>query len=1163
MPKNRMKINKFKRKVLQLICLFLVGIICTTELVNIYPPTATAQTPQVCAQITNPLTPDEERYARSAWQYFVNNYQENTGFVNSANGYPSGTLWDMGNYLMALNAARWLNFIPQEEFDGRLNKFLTTLGQLRLFEDSLPNKVYQAATGELVDYGNNPLEKGIGWSALDIGRIFAAFHVLRTCHPQYNEWLQSIIQAWGVERSIQDGQMFGAAVLPDGQTLLVQEGRLGYEEYAARGYELWDYQVPVSLSFEPFKFVKIYDIPIPVDTREYETTNANNYVVSESYILDGIEFGFEGEIADYAARVLEVQKRRYEQTGQLTAVSEDNINQAPYFLYNTVYSNGKNWATITENNEDYPQLRTISCKAVFGWNFLYPDNEYARTVYEQVKERCVTPDGVIAGIYEENNQLNDILTGNTNGLMMEILYYKARGNKPLIGYDSVSVSTGKPVGEDYTAPIFSNNQTETSPPPTNNQTSPPCTNTQTSTAMVIEPIEKVGDLGKLTCPIPIRKLTVAEKRHSEAAWQYFEANYEKNTGLVNDRADFKGVTLWGVGDYLAALHAAHSLEIITSEKFDQRIRKLLGALQRMFLFAGQLPHRGYDSQSLQPIDYGGNPTTEGTGWSGLDIARVMASLYNLKTCYPNYGKVVDEIVLQWSYAQLVREGIIFSAEVEKDDNGRFLTKLKPENRFGYEEYAARALQLWGFGVNKAAVSKEYQAKVIDKVTVPLYRENEQQNPYLVSNPFLHYGLEFGLDPQMRQLVEPIFEVQQKRYRETGILTGAATTLINRSPYIIHSAIAGWGKAWPTQSAVGESIPEERIVSTAVAFGFYALFPEAEYSRLLWESTSDLYNPNLGYYEGFYEKNGKREPSFSSTTNTIVLQSLLFRLTKNQPLIRPETNNNSLWWEKVKQGDLGRSLPEKVQQTARFMNNSPQGSYWVSDDNYVDLNIVGILSPNPIPLQKIDIPETSENNNLEDLSTNSTNKALFSPPIETISIEGINLQIDRRNWHNSNASNYLTNEPYLLWGLELGWSNEIKPQISNLLKVQENRFKNTQILTAVNEDSLDRQPYFLYYSIYADGELWSTLDVNRKSYPQLRFLSTKAAFAWHNLMPNNSYTKKLRNKVQNLADVNLGYFAGLYEDNKIGINKVLNINTNAIILESILYKARNNLPLALY
>jgi hypothetical protein len=88
------------------------------------------------SNITAPLTAEEQTYARTAWQYFLKNYQPATGFTNSTGGYPSGTLWDMGNYLMALNAARSLNLTDQADFDARLNKFLTTLSSLKLFEDA-------------------------------------------------------------------------------------------------------------------------------------------------------------------------------------------------------------------------------------------------------------------------------------------------------------------------------------------------------------------------------------------------------------------------------------------------------------------------------------------------------------------------------------------------------------------------------------------------------------------------------------------------------------------------------------------------------------------------------------------------------------------------------------------------------------------------------------------------------------------------------------------------------------------------------------------------------------------------------------------------------------------------------------------------------------------
>src|SRR5579883_697502 len=434
---------------LRWIIFFLIGIFLQFWLY--LPNPGLSQNPNIvnnsssCRNITAPLTSEEQTYARTAWQYFVQNYQPATGFSNSVEGYPSGSLWDMGNYLMALNAARWLNLIDQKDFDARLNKFLTTLSNLKLFEDTLPNKVYNAATGQMVDYNNNPVERGLGWSALDLGRILTAFDLIHTCHPQYKEWIQGIVSKWKLGQAIKDKQLQGATVGPDNRTLLVQEGRFGYEQYAARGFEQWGFQVPEAIALKPLKFVNINGVDLPVDTRDFQSTNANNYIVSESYILNGIEFGLQGKLADYAVRILEVQKRRYDTTGQLTAVSEDNIDQAPYFLYNTVYANGEPWATITDTNKPYPHLRSISTKAAFGWHYLFPNNAYAQKVFEVVKD-LKSPDnsGYYAGIYEESKQPNKALTGNTNGLILEILYYKALGNHPLIASSSASVVTTTP-----------------------------------------------------------------------------------------------------------------------------------------------------------------------------------------------------------------------------------------------------------------------------------------------------------------------------------------------------------------------------------------------------------------------------------------------------------------------------------------------------------------------------------------------------------------------------------------------------------------------------------------------------------------------------------------------------------------------------------------------
>ncbi len=170
-------------------------------------------------------------------------------------------------------------------------------------------------------------------------------------------------------------------------------------------------------------------------------------------------------------------------------------------------------------------------------------------------------------------------------------------------------------------------------------------------------------------------------------------------------------------------------------------------------------------------------------------------------------------------------------------------------------------------------------------------------------------------------------------------------------------------------------------------------------------------------------------------------------------------------------------------------------------------------------------------------------------------------MDQRDLNSSGASNHLTNDPYLLLGIEVGLPDTTQPQLENLLQVQANRYANTGILTVVNEDALDRKPYFLYYSVYADGQTWPATDVKGNTHPDLRFLSAKAAFAWSSLLPDNDYCQTLRQAVQNLADEHKGYLSGRYENPDLGPNKAINVNTNAIILESLLYKTQNGHPLA--
>lgn len=372
------------------------------------------------------LTAEEERWAKIAWKYFENNTIDKTGMVNSADKYPASTLWDTSSYLMGLISAQRLQIISDDEFNNRTHKLLDSLAKLPLFEDKLPNKSYNTISLKMVDYKNRETIQGIGWSAIDVGRLMVPMNILVWQYPEFTTDVKDILDQWDLAAMVKDGSLYGA-VREQEETQYLQEGRLGYEEYAAKSLQLMGYDVSEALDYQSWlKFIKIYGINIATDSRRPEEFTAHNYVVSEPYILDGIEFGWDQVSQQFSNRLYAVQKARYDDTGILTAVSEDNIDQAPYFVYNTVFTGGKKWNAITESGEDASEFKSLSTKAAFGWHALY-ETDYTRKLIQTASKLHDEEKGWYSGLYEKTGEPNKALTANTNGIILETLAYKAMG----------------------------------------------------------------------------------------------------------------------------------------------------------------------------------------------------------------------------------------------------------------------------------------------------------------------------------------------------------------------------------------------------------------------------------------------------------------------------------------------------------------------------------------------------------------------------------------------------------------------------------------------------------------------------------------------------------------------------------------------------------------
>ncbi|RMF23397.1 MAG: DUF3131 domain-containing protein, partial [Cyanobacteria bacterium J083] len=93
-------------------------------------------------------------------------------------------------------------------------------------------------------------------------------------------------------------------------------------------------------------------------------------------------------------------------------------------------------ATITDTGKNYNHLRFLSTKAAIGWYVLYP-NKYSKKLFNFVQANLASESGWYSGYYENLEQVNQALTANNNGIILECLLYKQVG-KPLLIWAGVN-----------------------------------------------------------------------------------------------------------------------------------------------------------------------------------------------------------------------------------------------------------------------------------------------------------------------------------------------------------------------------------------------------------------------------------------------------------------------------------------------------------------------------------------------------------------------------------------------------------------------------------------------------------------------------------------------------------------------------------------------------
>jgi hypothetical protein len=377
--------------------------------------------------------------ARSAWAYVRRNYHATTGFVGATDQYQFVTMWDVGSILGAYLSARELGFITPDDYRGRVSRVLRALEVAALHDGAAFNRLYAAASGRMVGRDHLPTRRGHGWSATDLGRLLVWLKIVATHDREHDAAARRIVARLDLDRIVRDGYLRGEDLTPRGRRRLFQEGRIGYEQYAAAGFALWGIRAENALD--------LHANSTPVTVLGHEVLadrRGDDLLTSEPVVMLGLELGWPSSEWESLARgVLAAQEERHRRTGLVTIVSEDAVPRPPaYFYYYLLHHNGDDFVVVTPSHDVVPwNLRWVSAKAAFAWHALYP-SAYTWLALQTVKGAEAPNVGWSAGVYERSKvrvQSNNL---NTAAVILESAAYFMRGCPLIITYSGCPTASG-------------------------------------------------------------------------------------------------------------------------------------------------------------------------------------------------------------------------------------------------------------------------------------------------------------------------------------------------------------------------------------------------------------------------------------------------------------------------------------------------------------------------------------------------------------------------------------------------------------------------------------------------------------------------------------------------------------------------------------------------
>ena len=266
-----------------------------------------------------PLADPDLEAAQIAWRYFERNYHPETGLVSSVEGYPSTSVWDVG--LDAARDGRRPRARPRSTraaFDARVDDAAPDARDAAALRGRAAEQGVRRRDRRDDDYANQPAAAGIGFSALDLGRLVSALTLLAERCPAAPRRRSGACSGAGASAgSSATASSTARTVDAAGKVQIVQEGRFGYEQYAAQSFARLGFGMArARAATTASRRTRRSSACRSATTRATGAGSARwTRSSTDPWVLGAFEFGRDGERGELLRRVFEVQKRRWEKTG--------------------------------------------------------------------------------------------------------------------------------------------------------------------------------------------------------------------------------------------------------------------------------------------------------------------------------------------------------------------------------------------------------------------------------------------------------------------------------------------------------------------------------------------------------------------------------------------------------------------------------------------------------------------------------------------------------------------------------------------------------------------------------------------------------------------------------------------------------------------------------